>query len=271
MPVPDIPDIDAGCAVFLDLDGTLVEIAGDRDAVVVSASVCASIEQLHDALAGALALVSGRRLDDIDRMTGGLVRRRALAIAAEHGAACRGPGVAFRRPVAPPGWDETRSDLRAAVARTPGLDLEEKDVSLALHFRSAPGLARAARLLAERAAGRLGGEYVLRDGKMVIEIAPRGRDKGKAIEAILRTQPFVGRRPVFIGDDVTDEDGFGAVNARDGISVKVGPGPTVAHYRLDDVAQVTGWLDRQARRLASPSPSASSPWQGAGGDPLNRI
>jgi trehalose 6-phosphate phosphatase len=132
--------------------------------------------------------------------------------------------------------------LAPVLARHPGLLLEDKGLTLALHYRRAPQLAAYAhRLMARLAAGAGAGLEVQR-GKRVAEIKPAGVDKGTAIEEYLREAPFRGRRPVFIGDDLNDEHGFAEVNRLDGISIKVGGGRSIARYRLRDVAAVMRWL-----------------------------
>lgn len=143
------------------------------------------------------------------------------------------------------------AQLRQVVARHPALHLEDKGLSLALHYRSAPQLASFVHQTVHALQRELGDGYVTQPGKRVIELKPAGCDKGHAINAFLREQPFVGRRPVFIGDDTTDERGFDAVNTRGGISIKVGRGPTVATYRLPTVESVRAWLQPAAHGAAS--------------------
>jgi trehalose 6-phosphate phosphatase len=138
--------------------------------------------------------------------------------------------------------DGARHRLGEAAGRHPGLILEDKGLSLALHYRKAPRLGGYAHRLARLEVARLGGSYCLQSGKLVVEIKPAGRDKGKAIEEFMSARPFRGRMPVFVGDDLTDEYGFVMVNRLGGHSVKVGPGLTAARWRLRDVEAVRAWL-----------------------------
>lgn len=128
------------------------------------------------------------------------------------------------------------------LARHPGLLLEDKGLALAVHYRQVPTLAGYLHRLLQRLAALAGEPLQLQKGKRVVEVKPLGFDKGTAIEEYLAEPPFQGRRPVFIGDDVTDEHGFAVVNRLRGLSVKVGAGPTQARYRLPDVAAVRAWL-----------------------------
>jgi trehalose 6-phosphate phosphatase len=146
-----------------------------------------------------------------------------------------------------------RRVLVEVVARHPRLLIEDKGLSLALHYRRAPGLAPAAHRAMRRVQLALGDRYCIHRGKRVVELAPAGRDKGAAIAAFMREAPFRGRTPVFIGDDVTDEYGFRTVNRLGGYSIKVGPGRTTAGWRLANVRAVLRWLER-----GTPAPRAIS-------------
>lgn len=137
-----------------------------------------------------------------------------------------------------------RARITEAAARHPGLWLEDKDLSLALHYRGAPGLAAEAHRLMTEVQAEAGPAFCLLTGKGIVELKPAGRDKGMAVQEFMQEQPFRGRVPVFVGDDVTDEYGFKMVNQLGGHSVKVGPGPTDARWRLRDVRSVRSWLAR---------------------------
>ena len=226
-------------AYFLDMDGTLITLTLSPDGVRVDRRLRRTIEALHDFAGGAVALITGRPIADVDRLFPGL----ELLTAGQHGLERRtATGRVVRH--APPArrLDAARRRLGEAAARHPGLLLEDKGLSLALHYRRAPQLAGYAHRLARSQAAALGEGYGLRAGKRVIEIAPRGKDKGGAIAAFMAEAPFRGRTPVFLGDDVTDEFGFRTVNQLDGHSIKVGPGRTEARWRLADVAAVRRWL-----------------------------
>jgi trehalose 6-phosphate phosphatase len=137
---------------------------------------------------------------------------------------------------------ELRTRAQGWCAMHPGLTLEDKGLSIALHYRTAPELGTVAERLVHDAIGDGNENFHIQTGKMVFEIKPNGPDKGRAIEEFMAESPFVGRLPVFIGDDVTDEHGFDAVNARGGVSIKVGDGATSARGRLAGVADVHRWL-----------------------------
>lgn len=233
-------------AFFLDIDGTLLEHAERPDAVRADPGIVQLLAGLRAATGGALALISGRPVADIDALfaplrfpTAGLhgIERRD-ALGKVHGHAL--PETPLRRAAA---------QLHAFAAQHAGLLFEDKGLSLALHFRQAPHLAQAAHGIAATIAAELGEGFELQRGKMVIEIKPGGRDKGVAIEDFLREVPFIGRTPVFVGDDLTDEYGFSVVNRLGGYSVKVGAGETAARWHLADAASVRGWLVQCAATL----------------------
>lgn len=226
-------------AYFLDVDGTLLDIAETPSAVEVDAALLALIARLHRGCDGAVALISGRALSDLDDRLGSL----RLPMAGQHGLERR--DVAGRLWIhAPP--PEAKCAIKAALAplieRHPGLFLEDKGLTLALHYRRVPTLASHAHRLMTRLVADAGGVLELQKGKRVVEVKPAGIDKGTAIGEYLAESPFMGRRPVFIGDDTNDEHGFAAINRADGLSIKVGAGATCARYRLPDVAAVRGWL-----------------------------
>lgn len=226
-------------AFFFDFDGTLVEIAPTPDGVVVSPMLIDSLAQLRRLSNGAVAVVSGRGIDSID----GFLGMPDLPVAGLHGAERRdASGDTVRL-----GFDDPRllrmEEVLAGVVRAnPGMLLEIKGASLALHFRNAPLAEPIARAAAERLVGEHADGYVLQPGKMVYEIKPKGVDKGRALAAFLDEPPFAGRRPVFAGDDLTDEKGFAVVNARGGLSIKVGSGETAAQARVDSVEAFLTWL-----------------------------
>ena len=234
-----MPPFAANWAFFLDLDGTLLEIAETPDAVGIGPDEKRLVEKLVAGAGGAVAVISGRALARIDQILAPLV----LPAAGQHGAERRdAKGVRHRhrfqanvlRPVA--------VGIRSFAAQHQGLVFEDKGASVALHYRKAPQLARAAQAAMRDAAGPLGEAVEVQDGKMVVELKPAGCDKGKAIAQFMQEAPFAGRQPVFIGDDVTDEYGFRVVNAMGGHSIKVGEGPSVARWRLENPASTRAWL-----------------------------
>jgi trehalose 6-phosphate phosphatase len=226
-------------ALFLDIDGTLLTHAETPDAVYVDDALRALLEQLRSLCGGALALVSGRAVDDVDALFAPLV----LPVAGQHGVERRdATGVHHQLPFPEEHLRQVAQRFAAFKARHPGIVFEDKGHSLALHYRLAPQLEREVRALVEHAVADLGGDFELQAGKMVVELKPGGHDKGSAIETFMAEAPFAGRTPVFIGDDLTDEFGFTTVQRLGGHAVKVGEGETVADWRLADVAGVRAWL-----------------------------
>jgi trehalose 6-phosphate phosphatase len=227
-------------ALFLDLDGTLVEIAATPDAVLVSSRLLRVLRALHERLDRAVALVSGRSIAEVDRLLG----LPGLAVAGIHGSERRDATGRVHRASASPVIDDARRTLAAFAMRHSGLLLEDKGNALALHFRRAPGMEPAARAAVAQALAASGPGFEVQAGKSVLEIKPTGASKGRAIEQFMAEPPFAGRVPAFVGDDLTDEAGFDVVNRMDGCSVRVGDGGgSCARWSLPDVAHVLDWLE----------------------------
>lgn len=236
----------ANCAFFLDLDGTLAEIQPRPELVFIPANSLAALERLHRS-GICVAVISGRPLVQIDQLLGEL----RLPAAGVHGAQRRkADGTLQNLQLDSDLFAEIQAALRDVCADHPGLYLEDKGVAFALHFRQAPELESVAQSMAESFVARYPEALALQPGKCVFELKPRGASKGEVIRDFMNEPPFQGKHPVFIGDDVTDEAGFAAVNALGGLSIKVGHGPTEARQRLDSVAAVGEWL----RRLQVDSP-----------------
>ena len=226
-------------AYFLDVDGTLIDIAETPDAAHVDTALLELIERLHRASGGAMALVSGRALSDLENRLGAL----RLPLAGQHGLERRDAAGRLWIHAAPPAAKcAIKEELAPVLARHPGLLLEDKGLTLALHYRLAPHLASYARHLMWRIANEANAGLEVQFGKRVAEVKPSGIDKGTAVSEYLAESPFRGRRPVFIGDDLNDERGFDEVNRLDGISIKVGKGRSCARFRLPDVVAVRRWL-----------------------------
>ncbi len=233
------------CAFFFDVDGTLAEIQPRPELVFIPPVTLAALDRLQ-AVGVPVAVISGRRLADLDR----LFEPLRLPAAGVHGAERRGADGRLRQlSLDREALRRVEDELVQACARHPGLHLENKGLAFALHFRLAPELEATARRLAEDFTRRHPELLTLQPGKCVFELKPRGASKGEVIRAFMREPPFSGRVPVFIGDDLTDEAGFLAVNALGGHSFKVGPGETVAQQRLDSVTAVEKWLDDLVRPL----------------------
>lgn len=234
-----MPPFDRNWAFFLDLDGTLLEIAETPDAVDADYGELVLVGHLSRAAGGAVAMISGRALQQLDEILAPLV----VPAAGQHGAERRDArGVRHRhrfpanvlRPVA--------VGIRQFASTHKGLVFEDKGASVALHYRLAPQLAAVAHAKVREAAEPLGDQVEVQGGKMVVELKPAGCDKGKAIAQFMREAPFEGRAPVFLGDDVTDEYGFRVVNAMGGHTIKVGEGPSVARWRIENPAAARAWL-----------------------------
>lgn len=244
-----LPALAPGWAFFLDVDGTLLEYAERPDAVHPDPPLFELLSALHRAAGGALALISGRAVSGLDALFAPL----RLPAAGQHGIERRDargemhlhafPDEAYRR---------VTTRMGAFAALHAGLLFENKGHSAALHYRLAPQLRDAARGAVLAAASELGPRFEALDGKMVVELRPSGRDKGSAIEEFMREAEFAGRVPVFIGDDLSDEFGFGVVNRLGGHSMKVGAGASVARWRLADAAAVRAWLGQWLARYAAP-------------------
>jgi trehalose 6-phosphate phosphatase len=235
---PFIPDHNV--ALFLDVDGTLLEIAATPDAVKVPAALRNTLHLAAARENGALALISGRSISELDR----LFAPWLFPAAGQHGLERRNAaGIIMRPSVDTAPLQPAREALAELQLRHKGLLLEDKGTALAMHYRLAPACESVVREIMTELATPLAGQFVLRSGKCVFELAPAGYSKRDAIEAFMLEALFAGRMPVFIGDDVTDEDGFDAVNALNGHSIRVGSSDaTSARHRFGSVSAVVAWL-----------------------------
>lgn len=223
-------------ALFLDFDGTLVDIAESPDAIAVPPQLSARLARLGERLDGRFALVSGRALDDLETHLG----RIGCCRAGSHGEDCRrADGSPLGKEPGPLPGPVVVAAMAFAGQR--GLDYEAKAHGGALHFRNNPEAGGPARVFAERLGARHGLE--VKAGKGVIELVRPGADKGSAVNAFMSEPQFANASPVFVGDDLTDEDGFAAATALGGFGIIVGARPeTLARYRLDGVRDVHRWL-----------------------------
>jgi trehalose 6-phosphate phosphatase len=217
-------------ALFLDFDGTLVDLAAQPEAITVPPGLVQTLGELSRYLGGALALISGRPIAQIDQF----LQPLHLPAAGVHGTERRSLNgdltLVHTHPL-----EHVLEVASALAARHPGLIVESKRGSLALHYRQAPHLEQRC-VEAMQAAVQESPGLTLLHGKMVVEAKPGGASKGHAIEAFMHEAPFIGRAPVFVGDDVTDEVGFATVQRLHGVGIKVGEGPTVAWQRIDSAA-----------------------------------
>lgn len=216
MPALILPPLERS-ALLLDLDGTLIDIAPTPDTVVVPPGLVPALRTLRDRLGGALAVVSGRRVAEVDR----LLEDAPRAVAGEHGVGIRhAPDAPIERANLPPPPDDWLRDAEALIAAWPGALMERKARGFTMHFRMNPPAgpvfhALLVRVLADQSA------FQLLEGNMVWEVRPVGADKGHAVAALMARAPFAGRVPIFIGDDVTDEDGMRVARAMGGVGLRV--------------------------------------------------
>jgi trehalose 6-phosphate phosphatase len=241
LPAPPLPPAGADWALLLDVDGTLLDFVDDPDAIRVDAALLTLLDALHAATAGALALVSGRRLDDLDRLFG----RPHWAAIGLHGLELRSAtGELRRQAVSPLQQARMQREARALAARFAGVRLEDKQQAIALHFRQSPAQLQQVHEAAVKLAATLPG-YELQAGHRVLEFKPGGMDKGRAVRELLQHDPFAGRLPVYLGDDLTDEHAFDAVNRAHGLSIRVGDRqPSAARFTLPGTTATVAWLAR---------------------------
>jgi len=241
--MPPLPLIEPHTALFLDFDGTLADLAPRPELVRVEPELVGTLRALHTCLDGALAIVSGRPVDELDYF----LQPLRLPAAGVHGAEFRHGAESIVRPPAP-GIGPLLPQLEALVRKHPGLQLERKSVAVAIHYRQVPELEPLVRAaVADVLRDAIGLDAL--PGKMVIEIKPSGVDKGGAIAAFMRAAPFAGRMPLFAGDDVTDEAGFTVVRELGGVGVLVGQRATAASISVSGPAALRSWLHRSAHAL----------------------
>ena len=242
----DLPEPRTDWALFLDFDGSIVDIAPTPDAVVVPETLPSLLAALREALGGAVAIVTGRPIAQIDGFLGDAVP----AVAGLHGLERRtADGATVPPPPPHAGLPGIRARLERFAAARQGVLVEDKGHSLALHYRLAPSLKNACLDALTTALGGDPSGWQVVEGKMVFEARPRGFTKGTAMEAFMGEAPFRGRTPVFCGDDITDEDGFAVVDAQGGVTVRVGEDPaTRATLHVDTVGELLDWLARVAGR-----------------------
>ena len=235
------------CCLFLDVDGTLLDLAPTPDSVVVDEPLRALLRVLERRCDGALALVSGRPVATLDRLFDPLI----LPVAGIHGCERRDAHGHWLKPhFNDAGLEEFRRALLQEISELRGVLVEDKEYALALHYRCAPGLEAPLRAALDRLAARMPEGLELIEGDEVFEIKPASHDKGTAIEAFLQEAPFEGRYPIFIGDDLTDQDGFAVVRRHMGMAIAVGSNVN-SEWRLDNPREVRRWLTHFVASRAS--------------------
>jgi trehalose 6-phosphate phosphatase len=243
-----LPLLAPNAALFLDVDGTLVEFKDRPEDVRIPPDLLATIGALREKLGGALAVVSGRNLADIDRLFAPLI----LPAGGQHGAEARltaeGAAAVFATPQA--ALASVSDCLAPFLAAHSGIHVERKGLSTAFHYRNAVELGPALRRELEKAVAPVAATLNLLDSHLCYDVRARNADKGKAVERLMAVTPFAGRIPVYIGDDWTDEDGFTAALAAHGRAIRVGPErPTLATETMNDPAAVRQWLNQSLTAL----------------------
>ena len=224
--------------LFLDVDGTLIELTDSPLDTFADPALKNLLSAVAERLGGAVALVSGRSIDYLDALFAPL----RLPAAGLHGVERRkATGVMHGASFVDTQLDPARTALAALVQAHPGTSIEDKGRTIAVHFRMAPHHEASVRQALIAIAKPLGSNYHIQDGNKVLEIKPRGFTKASAIKAFLHEPPFSGRRPVFVGDDLTDQDGFKTVEDQGGISIAVGD-RVRGQFRMENAAAVRDWL-----------------------------
>ncbi|HEY3699139.1 MAG TPA: trehalose-phosphatase [Spongiibacteraceae bacterium] len=246
LPPPPIPTLEAQWALFLDVDGTLLEFAPTPDAVIVPEGLVDLLTRLRTRLNGALALVSGRRIEALDQLLAPL----QLPAAGLHGLERRDAlGHEYRAPIDTAALDAMRAAAYRLAETLPSVLLEDKHFSIAFHFRAAKLQQPALRSGVEAIARQTG--FSLQAGVDVYELKPPGTNKGGALAAFMRDSGFKGRLPIYIGDDLTDEHALAAAQQFAGMGIHVGSlMPSAAHFGLPGPGAVLHWLRRWEEQLS---------------------
>lgn len=227
-------------SVFLDFDGTLVDIVERPENVAVNQPLRDLLQRLQATLADRLAIVSGRSIAQLDWFFG--TTAKGLTLVGSHGAEIRKGGDTLISPIRPKALEDAEEFFKQAFTSHPNVVIEVKSLGVAIHYRMDPLVEGIATQMAVEFANRSGLE--LQYGKMMVELRTAGHDKGSAIKTLMSDSPFTGYPPLFIGDDLTDEPGFEVCAANGGFGILVGPPrETAARYRLDNVAAVHEWLE----------------------------
>lgn len=236
---PSGPAPDERYALFLDIDGTLAPLRDRPDDVRIPPALIDLLAHLRRRLQGALAILSGRAITDIDR----LLSPETFSASGQHGLEIRHPDGERWAAAEPAAVRLALESMRAIGRRQPSLLLENKGLGIALHYRQCPELGEETQARVEAAAAGLGDGFVVQRGDQMVELRLAGADKGIALASLMARTPFHGRLPIVLGDDLTDERAFDRARALGGIGVIVGPRrPTCAGYALHGPAEVAAWL-----------------------------
>lgn len=231
-------------ALFLDIDGTLIDIAETPDDVVVPLELPQQLAEVSSRLDGAMALVSGRSIRSIDA----LFSPYQFAAAGLHGTEIRRErnGQIDRKIVEGASLDDARRELAGLAERWPGMIIEDKEISIAVHYRQVPEAFSQVDSHVDTLLRKLGPAWVRQDGKMVVEIHSNASSKGTAIAELMTVSPFIGRKPIAIGDDLTDETMFEFVNSTAGRSIKVGTSAhaSLAKFSVGSASTIRHWISQ---------------------------
>ena len=244
---PPALDFNQPIALFLDVDGTLLEFCNNPDDVYPGVELNLILKSLSSLLKGALALVTGRRVLEIDRIFHPL----QLPVGGQHGLEHRDAEGNFKLVKSLKFPENIRSQIQCFGEIYPECAIEDKSLTMAIHYRRAPKLEEKVLKFVNKL---IEGEkhFHAISGNMVIEIKPLGVDKGHSIALFMENEPFLDKLPIFIGDDVTDEDGFKYINANNGISIKVGTRTSsLARYNLNNVNAVHDWLGSLCKEMGN--------------------
>lgn len=250
LPVPR-PALIAGATVFLDIDGTLLDLVDRPEDVVADGDLRALLADLAVRLEGRLSVVSGRSLEQIDAILGPIAE--AISVTGSHGLEYRWNGI-WARPERPASLDTVAQRFALLAQAHPGSLVEQKSFGVAFHWRQAPGARGAAQALAAQLAKDYG--LVVQHGKDVVELRLAGGDKGQAVRRLMARRGMAGTRPLFFGDDLTDEAGFEAARALGGHGVLVGPraldgSVTAATHSLTSPTAVRDWLKKSLGKASA--------------------
>lgn len=238
-------------ALFLDIDGTLLDMAPTPDAVFVPPGLVRTLKRVVQGFEGAVALSTGRRISGADRLFAPL----KLVTSGVHGTEVRTLPGGDTMMLVPPVSSELVQAVNAVTQISAGVLVEQKGAGLAVHYRNAPEARRALEIELERIVGRWE-DFVLCPGRKVLEILPKGYSKGTALEWLMRLPPFHGRRPIMIGDDHGDEAALVAAQRFGGIGLTVaGEHFGNACTDFEGPASVRAWLATLARKLEVRSPT----------------